>query len=91
MIEEKVLSGIDGLKNFKEIKITNVFENRYRVNVWCSYKPEGCITDYTGLKIDYSYFIRVDEEGKITYCNPELGVKCASNTFKKGSLPTKDG
>ena len=89
MIEEQVLDAIGKLDNLKEVRVAKLFENRYRVNVWCTYKPEGCITDFDGQKIDYSYFIRADDKGKITYCNPEIGTK-SQTKFTVTKLPFRD-
>jgi hypothetical protein len=47
----------------EDIKVGEIWENRYRVNVW-TYNPP---------KIKASFFVRV-ENNEVTYCNPPLGL-----------------
>jgi hypothetical protein len=48
---------VDKPKNLVKIKITNVFDNRYRINVWTETFEDG-LTKY---KITQSYFARFSE------------------------------
>lgn len=45
-------------KNLHEVKIVNVFEDRYRINVWVRVEEGG----YEKNKIAASYFARYDGE-----------------------------
>jgi hypothetical protein len=89
MIEEQVMEALGEISDFKEIRIHNVFDNRHRVDVWCDYQPDGCITEFLGQQIKYSYFVRVDEEGNITRSDPELGTKTQTK-FRGSKLPFRD-
>lgn len=44
-------------KNFYEIKIYNVFNNRYRINLWVDIEENG----YSKKKIHSSYFTRLSD------------------------------
>ena len=46
---------IEKPKNFHEIKIYNVFDNRYRINLWIKIEENG----YSKNKIHSSYFARL--------------------------------
>ena len=48
----------------------NVFDNKWRVNLWSKTKIEGSICDRT--LIEYSYFIAFHEEEGILWTNPEI-------------------
>ena len=72
-VEKQVLEVIGKIKNMKMIRAYNVFDNNWRVNIWCETKTEGCIVPK--LDIRYSYFIRADKEGNIINSSPELGVE----------------
>jgi hypothetical protein len=42
-------------KNLHMVKISNVFDNRYRINVWTTTEQDGLIKN----KIDKSYFAKI--------------------------------
>ena len=56
----KFIGSVDGLH---EIKIHNVFSDKYRVNVWRKYQKEGLYG--LSYEIDLSYFLKI-VDGKIT-------------------------
>lgn len=45
-------------KNLHEVRIVNVFDNRYRINVWTRVEEDG----FDKTKIHSSYFARYDGE-----------------------------
>ena len=48
---------IEKPKNFYEIKIYNIFNNRYRINLWVNVEEDG----YSKKKIHSSYFTRLSD------------------------------
>ena len=48
---------IEKPKNFYEIKIYNIFNNRYRINLWVNVEEDG----YSKKKIHSSYFTRLSK------------------------------
>ena len=56
----KFVGRVDGLH---EIKIHNIFSDKYRVNVWKKYQKEG-LYGYS-YEIDLSYFLKIGD-GKST-------------------------
>lgn len=72
-VEKQVLEGVGKIDNLKMIRAKNVFDNNWRVDIWCETETEGCIVPK--LDIRYSYFIRADKEGNIINSSPELGIE----------------
>ena len=71
-VEEQVIAKLGKPSNLNFIRASNVFNNRWRVDVWCYHKVEGCIPEQSCSMIDHSYFIHADEHGKITKSDPEI-------------------
>ena len=71
-IIRQVLDGTGEIKDFKDVRASNVFDNRWRVDVWCYYDSTQTIVATKCSKIYYSYFIHTDDDGKITKSNPEI-------------------
>ena len=71
-VEEQVIAKLGKPSNLNFIRASNVFNNRWRVDVWCYHKVEGCISEQSCSMIDHSYFIHADEHGKITKSDPEI-------------------
>ena len=88
-IIRQVLDGTGEIEEFKEVLPYNVFDNRWRIDVWQWYWNPDCDTDYKGHRICQSYFIHVDEAGNITKCDPELGTVHKMG-FKNDKLPFRD-
>lgn len=64
------------MDDLKEIRMRNVFDNRWRVNVWCYYEDPNLMSNLTRPStIKYSYFVRVDDSGNIVHSDPELGTQ----------------
>ena len=55
-VEELLFKQVEKPKNFHTVKITNVFENRYRINIWTRVEEEGLERN----KIHTSYFAHLD-------------------------------
>jgi len=54
-ILDMLFAQIEKPKNYYKIKAINVYDNAYRVNIWCEYEENNL----TKRKIGYSYFIKV--------------------------------
>ena len=75
IIIRQVLDKHGEIEGLKEVTAGNVFENRWRVNIWVYYVHPELLTSSKSQRIEYSYFICVDDAGNITRCNPPLGEK----------------
>lgn len=57
--EDKVLEmlfeKVEKPKNYFRIRAINVYDNAYRVNIWCEYEENNL----TKRKIGYSYFVKI--------------------------------
>ena len=70
---EQVIKKLGGRpKNFHSIRASNVFDNKWRVDVFCHHELETELMSVTNLRIDYSYFIAVTVAGEIISSNPEI-------------------
>ena len=73
LVINAVVSKLGKPKNLDFIRASNVFDNRWRVDVWGEYDSTKTDVIVKCSKIDYSYFIRYDEEsGKIISSSPEI-------------------
>lgn len=54
-ILEMLFEQIEKPKNYFRIRAINVYDNAYRVNIWCEYEENNL----TKRKIGYSYFVKV--------------------------------
>ena len=71
-VVEQVLSKMNGKpENFYKVKAHNVFDNNWRVDIWCSRDTED-ETLTQRILIDYSYFIKADDTGKILNSDPSI-------------------
>tara|TARA_Y100001938_G_scaffold122892_1_gene171693 strand:+ start:1206 stop:1523 length:318 start_codon:yes stop_codon:yes gene_type:complete len=75
-VQKQVLDAIGKIDRMVKIRAKNVFNNNWRVNIWCEVDSETELCVIPQLKIKYSYFVRTDEEGKIIDSDPALGVQC---------------
>tara|TARA_Y100001938_G_scaffold140883_1_gene209759 strand:+ start:6296 stop:6562 length:267 start_codon:yes stop_codon:yes gene_type:complete len=76
IITRQVLDAHGRMDDLKEVRMRNVFDNRWRVNVWCYYEDPNLMSNLTRpATIKYSYFIRVDDSGNIVHSDPELGTQ----------------
>lgn len=58
MIEKLLFKQVKKPKNLHEVRISNVFENRYRINVWTTVEEDNL----TKRKIHSSYFAHLNGE-----------------------------
>ncbi len=73
LVINAVVSKLGKPKNLDFIRAGNVFDNRWRVDVWGFHDSTTTDVIVKVSKIDYSYFIRYDEElGKIISSIPEI-------------------
>ena len=63
-VKEQVISRLGKPDTLKFIKASNVFDNNWRVDVWCHFESE--------IAIKHSYFVKVDEHGKFISSSPEI-------------------
>tara|TARA_R110000751_G_scaffold69917_1_gene141843 strand:- start:1511 stop:1828 length:318 start_codon:yes stop_codon:yes gene_type:complete len=71
-VVEQVFSKMGGKPdNFYKIRAYNVFDNSWRVDVWNS-RDTGDNTLTRRISIDYSYFVKTDETGKILDSDPSI-------------------
>ena len=71
-IEEQVLSKLGTPDNLNYMKSGNVFDHRWRVDVWCLYDSTTTDVAVKCSKIFHSYFVHVDEDGKIINSSPKI-------------------
>tara|TARA_R110000751_G_scaffold296555_1_gene405824 strand:+ start:778 stop:1095 length:318 start_codon:yes stop_codon:yes gene_type:complete len=74
-VEKQVVEAIGKIDRMKKIRATNVFDNNWRVDIWCELDDAK---EYMipRLKIKYSYFVGTNSEGNIISSDPELGIEC---------------
>tara|TARA_R110002051_G_scaffold32786_6_gene73995 strand:- start:4219 stop:4554 length:336 start_codon:yes stop_codon:yes gene_type:complete len=72
LVVNAVMSVLGKPENLHHVKAHNVFSDRWRVDVWGSHIRENIMTS-SELLIDYSYFIRFDNESnEIISSDPEI-------------------
>ena len=73
LVINAVISKLGKPENLFQVTATNLWNDRWRVNVWCKHQVETECMVVENHRIEYSYFIRYNEEsGTITLCNPEI-------------------
>ena len=76
LVQKQVLDAIGKIDRMVKIRARNVFNNNWRVNIWCEVDSETELCVIPQLKIKYSYFVKTDEEGNIISSDPKLGFEC---------------
>ena len=71
-VKKQVMNRLGKLKNFNFIKASNVFDNNWRVDVWCYKDNDETLVSVRDNSIDYSFFVTTDNEGKILSSDPEI-------------------
>jgi hypothetical protein len=71
-VKEQVIVKLGNPPKLNFIKASNVFDNKWRVDVWCYFDSTETIMSTQSSKIKHSYFIDVNEHGKITNSSPEI-------------------
>ena len=72
LIEDAVLKIMGKPKNFYQINALNVYDNRWRVDIWTSYVAKDSMTGLDSYKISDSYFCHV-QGNEIVKSMPEIG------------------
>ena len=72
VIEDAVLKIMGKPKNFYQINALNLYDNRWRVDIWTSYVAKDSMTGLDSYKISYSYFCHV-QGNEIVKSMPEIG------------------
>ena len=83
LIEDAVLKIMGKPKDFYKISALNVYDNRWRVDVWTSYLSKESETGLDSYKIGYSYFCHV-QGNEIVKSIPEIG-----EPFPKADKPLR--
>ena len=71
-VEQQVITKLGKPTKLNFVRASNIFDNRWRVDVWCYYDSTKTIMTTQCSHIFHSYFIYVDEHGKITKSDPEI-------------------
>ena len=71
-VEEQVIAKLGKPTELNFIRASNVFDNRWRVDVWCYYDSTVTIMPTKCSNIKHSYFVHTDEHGKIINSSPEI-------------------
>jgi hypothetical protein len=74
-----VLGKMGKPKNLHEVVVRLLYDNRYRVNVWCHVAPDGGSPLYDPKLITDSFFLVADELGNIVRSSPEIKTKYGVN------------
>ena len=69
-VKEQVLARLGQPDTLKFVNAANVFDNNWRVDVWCHFESE--VAMIKPAKIKHSYFVKVDEHGKFISSSPEI-------------------
>jgi cell division FtsZ-interacting protein ZapD len=73
LVINAVISELGKPSNLIQVTAGKLWSDRWRVNVWCVHNIETEFSVVDSPRIDYSYFLRYDEEsGKIISCDPEI-------------------
>ena len=84
LVINAVISSLGKPKNLHNATATNVFSNRWRVNLWCSHDEQLDVSVTSVLLIDYSYFITWDNESNdIISSDPEIQRLKDKDTYKR--------
>lgn len=72
-VEAAVLDMLGTPSNMTMITSRNVYDNRWRVNVWTEYEVKGDIVHSVSQKIKHSYFVHFNHtDHKIIKADPEI-------------------
>ena len=59
-IQKMVTDFVGPVKNLLKIKSHNIYENRYRINVWVKDPQPDCFVDRIYIK--HSWFVKIEDE-----------------------------
>ncbi len=61
-VNKKIFDLVEKPKDFMFVKSSNVYHDRYRVNIYSSYQHEGTMTGYKSQRSAHAYFCKYDGE-----------------------------
>ena len=70
IVRQAVLEQLGKPPRLNKVRCHNVFDTRWRVNVWTEYDA-GVEMIYTSHRIEHSYFCRLSDDGEVT-CDPPI-------------------
>ncbi len=71
-VKKQVLELLGRPKNLHKITARNLWDNRWRVNLWCTHIQQADVSEVEVHLIDYSYFIHTSDTGEIINSDPEI-------------------
>ena len=72
VVTEQVMEVVGSVPNFQRVEARNVFNNNWRVNIWCSQQKDDLLRITSHSLIEHSYFVTTDDKGKILKSKPEI-------------------
>jgi hypothetical protein len=75
-VSEQVMSKLGGRPSkFHSIRSKNVFDNKWRVDIFCYVETATENAVYLDKRIDYSFFVSTDDSGKIIKSDPKISTQ----------------
>jgi hypothetical protein len=74
-IKKEVMSHLKNVNNIYKVRVKHLWDHRWRVNIWCQHESKTELSLLPIISIDYSYFVRTNDDGKILNSDPKLGAK----------------
>ena len=74
MLEGLVWDSLGKPKNLLKIRCSNVFSDRWRVDIYCTFPREGGLTQMPDVKISDSFFI-IFRDNEIFSSDPQIEKK----------------
>ena len=71
-VKEQVLEKLGKPNNLNFVRASNIFDNRWRVDVWCFFDSTKTIMPTKCSKIFHSYFIHTSGSGEIIKSDPKI-------------------
>jgi hypothetical protein len=72
VVIDQMVELLGTVPNLHNIKAVNVFNNNWRVDVWCNQQNDERLSLTSNALIEYSYFVTTDDKGKILKSKPEI-------------------
>lgn len=72
VVIDQMVELLGTVPNLHIIKASNVFNNNWRVDVWCDQQKDEQLSLTANTLIEYSYFVTTDDKGKILKSKPEI-------------------
>jgi len=75
-VSEQVISKLGGKPpSFHSIRSKNVFNDKWRVDVFCYVETATENAIYLDKRINYSFFVKADGSGKILNSDPNISIE----------------